>query len=349
MMNLRFGAVLSAVAASALLFSCAKSESTSDNDAYKSYLDAWMEVNHPGVEATGTGIYVIDNQEGDGKAYNDEDYAIVRYTMRDLDGNITSTSEEAIAKQLGSYNQSYYYGPVTWYTGKASTSAYAIPVGVDDMLKDMKAGGVKTAVIPSWLMTYSRYGKDSEYFNHKTDYDNVVYTLTLEGFTNDILAAQVDSIEAYGKKYLGGIDSLSYGFYYKELEEPTDTNAFPSDTTVYIDYIGRLLNGQVFATTIKDTAKKYGLYSSSTTYEPTGITWGEDYSDLEMVSSSSSSSSSSSMITGFSRTLWEMREYGHSIGVFVSGFGYGYSGSGSTIPAYAPLSFEIWLVDEPED
>ena len=33
--------------------------------------------------------------------------------------------------------------------------------------------------------------------------------------------------------------------------------------------------------------------------------------------------------------------------VFYSGVGYGSSGSGSTIPAYAPLRFDIEIVDKP--
>ena len=36
-------------------------------------------------------------------------------------------------------------------------------------------------------------------------------------------------------------------------------------------------------------------------------------------------------------------------GIFTSSLGYGYSGSGSSIPGYAPLIFEIEVVDKPED
>ena len=36
------------------------------------------------------------------------------------------------------------------------------------------------------------------------------------------------------------------GFYYKQLQAPSDTTSFPKDTTIYINYTGRLLNGLVF-------------------------------------------------------------------------------------------------------
>ena len=60
-------------------------------------------------------------------------------------------------------------------------------------------------------------------------------------------------------------------------------------------------------------------------------------------------SSKSDMITGFAMTLWQMRAMEKGVGVFYSPLGYSYNGSGSTIPAYLRLVFEIEIVEEPED
>ena len=60
-------------------------------------------------------------------------------------------------------------------------------------------------------------------------------------------------------------------------------------------------------------------------------------------------SDKSSMISGFAKTLWDMKAMEKGVGVFYSILGYGYSGSGSSIPAYAPLVFEIELVAKPEE
>ena len=71
------------------------------------------------------------------------------------------------------------------------------------------------------------------------------------------------------------------------------------------------------------------------------MTWGDEYSDITL--------SSSSVISGFALTLWQMKAFEKGVGIFYSPLGYSYSGSGSSIPGYAPLIFEIEIVEEPED
>lgn len=327
----------------ALIGGCAKSEKTNSNEAEQRYLEAWVQEYHPDAQKTDLGIYILEDEEGTGKEYGGEPYVIVNYTVSGTDGQISATSYKKVAQQLGSYEKSYYYGNTTWIAAESQMAA-----GVEDMLQGMKAGGTRTALIPSWLLTTSRYKKNSKYFEESSDNSTSIYKIELVGFTDNILEVECDSMKVYSEKYMGGIDTTSYGFYYQQLSEPTDTNAFSSDTTIYINYIGRLLNGQVFDTTIKDTAKMYNIYSSSSTYEPVAVSWGESYSDISF-SSDDSSSSSSSLITGFQLTLWQMHKYEKGVGMFCSAYGYGSSGSGYTIPAFAPLIFEIELVDEPED
>jgi FKBP-type peptidyl-prolyl cis-trans isomerase len=54
------------------------------------------------------------------------------------------------------------------------------------------------------------------------------------------------------------------------------------------------------------------------------------------------------MITGFALTLWQMKAMEKGVGVFCSNLGYQSSGSGSSIPGYSPLIFEIELVEKPK-
>ena len=337
------------MAAALCVLGCAKAVKVGPNDANKRYLEAWMEVNHPGTEPTGLGIYVLEETEGTGAEIEEGGYVIVDYTVTDLEGNISSYTSKETAKQLGKYDTTYYYGAKVW-----STTAGTIQAGLGDALAGMKAGGRKKVVIPSWLMTYKTYDNVEDYLNPpkrkkdedtSTGYSNAIYEFTVNDFVEDINDWEIVKIGEYLKAEpsleLNVTDSLKYGFYYRQLKAPTDTAAFGKDTTIYINYTGKLLNGLVFDTTDEKVAKDNGLYSASRSYEPVSITWGSEYTDLKM--------SGSTIISGFALTLWQMRAFEKGVGIFYSPLGYSNSGSGASIPGYAPLIFEIEVVEKPEE
>ena len=320
---------------------CAKERYQSSNDQAKLYLESWLKLNHPDAKKTDLGTYVLDETPGTGAAYNGEDYVMVNYTIRSIDGTISTTTSEKTAQQLGTYLVSNYYGPRVWYAGEDKLS-----VGVMDMLEGMKIGGKKTTLIPSWLMTNERKKNKEDYFKETVkDATSLIYEVTLESISKDILKTQIEDIEAYNLKNFGKVDSLVTGFYKITTKEPVDTTAYPVDTTVYINYIGRLLNGVVFDTTEKDTAKKYGIYNYSKTYEPVKIIWGEKEDEIKM----ETNGSTSAPIGGFQKLLWNMRRHEAASAVFTFGYGYSTSGSGSSIPGYAPLRFDIEITEKPAD
>lgn len=323
---------------------CAKEASESKNGDNKLYLDAWLSVHYPNVEPTGLGVYITDDQPGTGAAVTDDDtYLFIRYTATDLDGTIGNTTEEKVAQQLGNYSQSTYYGPTVVINNK-----YMTQVGILEMIKGMKVGGTRTAVIPGWLnstlSTNEDYTTAEDFLNNKSG-SNAIYTITISDKTSDITKWEIDSLERYTARVMNDVDSTFYGYYYQQLKAPTDTTTLPRDTSFYINYTGRLLNGKVFDTTVEDTAKFYGIYSSSKTYEPQQVTLNETYTEITL--GGSSSSDGSTTINGFAYCLSKMKAYEKGVCAFYSNLGYGYSGSGSSIPKYAPLSFEIEIVDQP--
>lgn len=326
--------------------SCAKAVTEGPNEASKRYFDAWMEINHPEAKPVGIGIYVLEEEEGNGAEVKEDNYVYARYTITDLEGNITSYTDAETAKQLGEYAPSTYYGPKV-----ITTFEKTIQAGLGEAVLGMKVGGRKKIIIPSWLMTYNSYESADEYLENSSNGSSCIYDITITDVTSDIAKYEIQEIGRYFSENhdifgsFSPADSLKghYGCYYKQLKVPVDTTSFPSDTSIYINYTGRLLNGQVFDTTDEKIAKDNNIYSASRTYAPTKINWGEKYEDLTM------GTSSSSMISGFAITLWQMRAFEKGIGVFYSPLGYSYNGSGSTIPAYSPLVFEIEIVEEPED
>ena len=326
---------------------CAKEVNVGSNDANKRFFDAWIHVNYPDLTPTELGVYVLEEKAGSGAAVEKDGYAVIDYVITDLEGNISSYTYKETAKQLGQYDTAYYYGPKV-----ITTTEGTIQAGVADVLLGMKVGGSKKAVIPGWLLTYKVYDNIEDYINPPKDdlttsasYDNAIYEMTVTDFTDDISGWQIKKMGEYfsanPKLGLTVKDSLQLGFYYKQLQAPQSLDSLKKDTTVYINYTGKLLNGLVFDTTDERTAKDNGIYSSSKKYKPVPVKWAEDYTDIQL--------DGSTVIKGFALTLWQMKAYEKGVGIFYSDLGYSYSGSGKSIPGYAPLIFEIELVDKPED
>lgn len=326
--------ILTIAAAALILAGCAKSTSTDTNQDLRDYFEAWMAANYPDVIPDEHDIYLISETEGQGEPLIDQSYMYVRYNAADIEGNISYTTDEKVAKQLGTYAKGNYYGPIVVATDGLMT-------GLGYMVVGMNIGGSRKGIIPFWMNTYSVYDTQKEYFKKASSTTSVMYDLTLVDAIDDINKWEIDSLETHlTKVYKAKPDSLSYGYYYYQKTPPESEDEFPRDTTIYINYTGRLLNGQVFDTTIKDTAIVHGIYSTSKTYSPVSVTWGTEESKLEM--------NQSSLISGFAKALWNMHAFEKGRAYFISSLGYSYSGSGDQIPAYSPLDFEIELVEKPE-
>lgn len=365
-MNRIFTTVLY-IAATLFVAGCAKSESVGPNAAYQRYFDAWMSTNHPQAEPTGLGIYIIDENEGDGIEVKDKGFVLLDYITTDLEGNISNYTDATTSKQLGEYSITNYYGPKFLTTVETT-----LPAGLANAIVGSKVGTYREVIIPSWLMSYKSYDSEKDYLNPPLEKDesydassfsNTIYRFTIKDYTENINDWQVDSIGRFFKNNevridgkpasevfvkengisMTAADSTSIGFYYKQLKAPENTKEFAKDTTIYINYVGKLLNGLVFDTNIERVAKDNGLYSSSATYKPSRINWGASESEITM------GDNKSTIITGFAKTLWQMKAMEKGVGVFYSDWGYGYNGSGASIPGYSTLIFEIELVEKPEE
>lgn len=364
MKRLLKAAIYSVITLSAI--GCAKTVSVGVNDANKRFFEAWLHTNNITTEPQGRGIYIIEDVPGTGKEVKRDGFVYLDYTTMDLEGNILDYTSEDIAKKLGEYSKSAYYGPrmITNFTG----STYA---GVLDMLDGMKTGGKRKVIIPGWLMSYSDFKTEEEYLAQTTSQSSTIYEICVRDYTDSAVTWEIDSIGRFfsnEKLLIAGkpvnqlfltekgtpmtvSDSIKNGFYYSRIKAPVTDSTFSSDTTIYINYTGMTLNGQVFDTTYEDVAKDYNIYSPSREYKPVQIKWpstkneegeAEDYTSITM------GSEGSSVISGFALTLWQMKAMEQGIGLFYSPLGYSYNGSGESIPSYSPLIFKIEIVEKPE-
>ena len=345
---MRKASIFTILAVAAVLAGCAKNESADKGAAAKRQFEAWIQVNHPDAQDKG-GIYILEDTPGVGDVpiLANEPYLYVNYTVTDLEGNVVSTTDEKVAKRIGTYSKAYYYGERVWW---ATYGTYGIYAGLENLFADMRVGGKRKAAIPYWLCTTDRYDSEEQYLKKITTGSNLIYEVTLEGICDDIIEQQGKDLDAYSKAYLDGVDSTyiagkedltKFGFYYKTVD-PGDKPEYemPLDTVMYLNYTGKLLNGKVFDTNIANVAKDAGIYSASSSYSPVKITRSENYTDITM-------GDSSSLISGFQAALFMMHPNEKAITAFYSTLGYGATGTGEIIPPYSPLVFELELVAAP--
>ena len=314
-----------------LATACAKEAEEDTTAAAERRVTSWISVHHPDAQRTEDDIWIIDETPGDGEEWDLEGKGIayVTVTTRDLEGSVSATNDEAVARQIGSWSRTGYYGPSIWFASSGSLAD-----GYLAALDGMRIGGSRQVLLPSWTISGSAH---------------ILMDLCLKYQSDNVADYQIDRLKEFSARYMAGVDSTFYnaedgdrfGFYFHSLSMVKDTEAMPSDTTVYINYTGRRLDGVVFDTTVADTAKFYGIYDSSKTYAPIPVYWGDTYDDIKITSSKSDA------VDGFQMTLWHMHPGEKAIGAFFSDLGYGSSGSGSSIPSYAPLSFTIEMVEEP--
>jgi FKBP-type peptidyl-prolyl cis-trans isomerase 2 len=327
------------VLAAALAVSCNKTSTEETNAALKRQLDAWRAIHYPdAVEKDG--IYIIEETPGTGADWSKNlPVTFLTYTVRNLDGTVAANSDEEWAKQLGTWNQTYYYGQQVFLTGEGVSYA-----GIDVLLDGMKQGGSRTAIIPAWMCTTERYDKADEYLKHDfgSNVTSAIYTVTLMGQTPNLAKYEYDNLQQYSIQHWGVSDTLSTAavFFKSFTEFDGEPVEMPSDTTVYITYIGRRVSdGQVFDTNIADTAKFYNIYDPSRTYAPTSVKWAETVADMV---------TNNKVIDGYAHGLHQMHAGEKASFAFGYNLGYGSNSKDpNMIPAYAALRFDVELVPEP--
>jgi FKBP-type peptidyl-prolyl cis-trans isomerase len=325
------------------LASCARQNTAGLNDDASLFFESWISHNYPAAARTTLGAYVLEETAGTGDPVGDSIFVRLNYNSHTLDGNLSASTSAALARQNGNYSKTSYYGPVVAYRGEEFEN---LPAGVEEAISTMKKGGRKKVAIPGWLSQSERYSNPDDYLKKCSGTDKI-YELEIVDAFSDVERWEKDSLARFiAANYPAAAEDEIGGFYYVSLIPGDQSKTFPSDTAVYINYTGRLLNGMVFDTSIADTAAVWKLSSSSSSYGPKRINWfdedgGKDYTSITM----GDSDSSTSLIEGFSYALSKMHPYEKGICFFWSGLGYSYSGQGSSIPAYSPLCFEIELTD----
>lgn len=338
-MNMNKSRILIAAVSMFAVLSCATTPTAGLNDDAYANFEAWISQNHPTAVKTPLGAYIIEENPGTGIPAGDSLYLRINYTCYTLEGDIESTTYAKLAKQTGSFNKVSWYGPTLAYRGEDLDNLAA---GLEESVAGMKVGGHKLVAIPGWLSKSERYSSPEKYLQ-KCSGTNYIYDITLVDAFGDAQKWETDSLARYIAAEYPAAVSDTAGFWFLSEFTPAEAAGIEEDAKVKINYTGRRLDGRVFDTTIADTAKVWGIYSSSKTYEPQTINWygvDEDYTKITM------GTDASSLVTGFSYGLSKMHKGEKARFFFYSGYGYGTSGSGNAIPAYSPLCFELEILED---
>lgn len=335
--------VILALTAAAILSSCAQIQQEDSSEAQRRVREAWIRMNHPGLQPTESGMYILENVEGTGSLVPDDScYCFVNYTIQTLDGTYSNTNQVSLLKKLGLYSDTLHYSPSVWSKG-----TYSLFDCEEEMLAGMRVGGKITALVPPelTLTTYPDDIKDimDSYYGYSTEQTaqystNIIYTIELVDFVEDITEYENNQLKEFSDKYYGGMDTLSDGFYFKKLVSLPDADTIANNTSVYVNYIGKLLDGYCFDTNIQDTAKSYRR--SWADKSPITITYQNTLEDFK---------NDNSYVDGFSKAIVGMKLGESAICFFRSDFGYSYQEKTNSIPAYSPLWFYIELKEKEDD
>ncbi|MBR4802542.1 MAG: FKBP-type peptidyl-prolyl cis-trans isomerase [Bacteroidales bacterium] len=334
----------------AMIAGCAKEKDISEREVQEKILDAYIQANCPTAQKLSSGLTILSLDQGTGPiAPGSNDGIYIHYSTFTLDGTCQSTTDSVKARMLGTYDPAVYYGPSLFIINTTTTT------GLRELLGKLHQGGTARAIIPPWLTSATNVSSGYQ-TNGQQSAVNMIYDIKAGIVIDDVEKFQKDSLESYSKLYFSPkIDSTAMGWYFRNFTHPSGIPAadtIESGESVGIWYVGRLLDGYVFDTNIRDTAKKYRIYDSSNDYEPLSVTMRETYNDMTTYGSSASSTDitigsegSESLILGFVRAIKNMTYADSGVTFFMSGLGYGANGnmsSGKGVPEYAMLRFDIW-------
>ncbi len=111
------------------------------------------------------------------------------------------------------------------------------------------------------------------------------------------------------------------------ITKKNPTGVQPKVQNVHVNYTGQLLNGNIFDTSIKETAQKSGKYTEGRPYEPIKFMLGK-----------------SQVIKGWDEGIALMRTGERATFLIPSFLAYGERGAGADIPANSILRFDVELM-----
>ena len=155
------------------------------------------------------------------------------------------------------------------------------------------------------------------------DQVNKYYLAEMEGMKK----AEDGKIATYVEKNKLTPKKTASGLQYVVKNEGTGNNPVVGDTVV-LNYTGALTNGKVFDTNLPEVAKKNNVFNPMRPYEALRVRIGH-----------------TPVIQGWTEGLQLLKKGSKATFIIPSSLGYGERQQGNLIPAYAPLVFDVDVVE----
>lgn len=353
---------LIAVAAAALISSCAKEEQYSSDERLTAIFDAWVEQYGEGAVKKDEGIYmklIEEGQKAGASSPRENDWVKINYTMRNLSPVVSTefaTRYSDVASRLGISKLYTHYEPeyVQFHSGEQSM----MMLGIYNALKYMKEGDKYRVYIPSGMAFQDMgselympnvYGYSSQYFNIGGN-THIIVDLELVAVIPNPETEEVNLVRRYATEVMGLslTDTLAENVYKRTLfySSNDDEEEIGTGVSILYRYMGAFFDGFIFDTNIADSAINKGQFMPFKAYDlmatTTGGTIGMTIETLEP----------SIVLAGLDSAFVHMRYGEVAEVVMTSASAYGSDGSypaddnGSAVAAtviqpYTPLRFVI--------
>lgn len=279
----------------------------------KRLLAQYLELNNITASPLPNGLYFLETISGTGLTPETGNFVIIEYTGRLIDGRVFDTTDEQIAINKGIVSTNVLYGPAKVQMDRLNVK------GMEEGLKLMKEGGQAMLIVPSTL------GYGASNVNNVPAYSTLIYDVKLIKVIKDPKAYEILELQNYlglyidsvgltiqTKKYIVAKDTIKW-YYIEKIAGTGDS--IKKDYKVYIYYEGKLVDGRIFD----------GNFGKTTPFN--FIVGG------------------TSVIKGMDLAVKEMKKDAKARVVLPSSIGYGEVGSGSKIPPFSPLVFDILIVN----
>ena len=348
--------------------SCAKQVKLDADDSERRLLEAFLKIDQNNTwEVKSDGIATLMNQTGSGKVVTDTSNVFVNITASDIRGNNVidnfvymgtssvgmSTNNVALARQLGEYLNTWYYGErLLPMREEMVLVSRGLTRGLRSALKGKREGDSFKVLLPTWTSDYGVYSPS------RTATYPIIYEIEIVKVIEDYEAHVLTLLQQYSDDYYGGIgpiketdedsgeESIVEGIYVAMIDAG-DGEQLKSGDRINFNYTATLLDGFVFDTSIEDVAREHRIYNSSNTYGT--------ITDYQLTNSNSSGSvddgsgNTISMPNGVNRALMQMKAGGSAYIFFSHIFGYADAMSDTKqFGWWQPLVYHI-VIEEAED